>query len=76
MAVDCENCFYRSKNKTFRPFHKPVQYKPQKELGDDDYTPAPTTGTKGESIEMKQNEEEKEKDYYFMDTSLLGWLIN
>jgi hypothetical protein len=45
-------------------------------LGDDDYTPAPTTqtGTERENIELKQNEEEKDKDYYFMDTSLLGWL--
>ena len=73
--MDWENYYcYRSKNEIFRPFHKPVQYKPQQHshsLGDDDYTPAPT-GTKGESIEMKQNEEEKDKDYYFMDASLLG----
>ena len=38
-----------------------------------DYTPAPAINEK-ECIELNPNEEEKDKDYYFMDTSLLGQL--
>ena len=71
--------FYRSKKQKFRLFHKPIHYKPRQELdrsgssGDEDYTSPPAAAkTKIECIELKQNEEEKDKDYYFMDTSLLG----
>ena len=58
-------------------FHKPIHYKPRQVLAhsgsleDQDYTPAPTK-TEMECIELKENEDEKDKDYYFMDTSLLG----
>jgi hypothetical protein len=77
--------FGRSKN---RFILKPIHYKPRPikthcgSLRDDDYTPAPTTTetqwatqteTIKESIELNpENEEEKDKDYYFVDTSLLG----
>ena len=69
--------FCRSKNLQIRLFHKPIHHKLHRvlarsgSLGDHDYTPAPIK-TEKECIELKENEEEKDKDYYFMDTSLLG----
>ena len=64
-------------------FHKAIHYKPRQVLAHsdsigDDYTPAPTSSTKTEKecIELGHNEVEKDKDYYFMDTSLLGKLDN
>ena len=71
---------YRSKNQ-LKLFHKPILYKRRQvlvhsgSLEDQDYTPAPTeTEKRTECIELKQNEGEKDIDYYFMDTSLLGQL--
>ena len=60
-----------------RLFHKRIHYKPRQALthsgsmGDHDYSSAPTK-TEKECIELKPNEEQQDKDYYYMDTSLLG----
>ena len=76
--MQCNIIEYRSKNH-LTLFHTPILYKRRQVLArsgsteDHDYTPAPSKPEK-ECIELNPNEEEKDKDYYFMDTSLLGQL--
>ena len=57
----------------------PVHYKPQRKVDDhdNDYNIPPHTTAESEAdcIELRQRDEtleDGEKDYYFMDTTLLG----
>ena len=69
--------FFRSKNQQLRLFHKSIHYKRRHvsaqsdSLQDHDYTAAPIK-TEDECIELKEYDEDKDKDYYFMDTTQLG----
>ena len=70
---------YRSKNQ-LTLFHKLILYKRCQVLArfgsmeNHDYTPARPAINDKECIELNPNEEDKDKYYYFMDTSLLGQL--
>lgn len=72
-------CRLKNKRVGLQWFRESIRYKPRQvsahsadpSKDDDDYTPAPTKGNK-ECIELELSDEQKDKDYYFMDTSLLG----
>jgi hypothetical protein len=79
--------YYRKKTSNSLSFKTPIIFKPRRfyaaahmhtseSLGDHDYTTPPSKPQNTSMcIELKESEdiqEDKDKDYYFMDTTLIG----